>query len=197
MFIQIIQGKCTKQEECRAMGERWVSELGPGATGWLGGTYGFTDDDQFLGIVRFESRQAADENAARPEQGAWWAEMEKMFDGPVTFHDCDDVTLMMGGGSDDAGFVQVLQGKVDDAATLKTMATQTDELHKMRPEILGGTLCIEADGTFTETIAFTDESSARTGEKTEMPADVRQALESAMHDVSYYDLHHPWFASKG
>ena len=57
MFIQIIQGKCTKQDECRAMGDRWVSEIAPGAIGWLGGTYGFTDDDMFLGIVRFESKQ--------------------------------------------------------------------------------------------------------------------------------------------
>src|SRR4051794_24640674 len=179
------------------MGDRWVSEMAPGAPGWLGGTYGFTDDDQFLGIVRVESREAAAENASRPEQGAWWAEMEKLFDGPVTFHDCDDVTMMMGGGSDSAGFVQVMQGKVDDAATLKAMATDTDELHKMRPEIIGGTLCIEADGTFTETIAFTDEDSARKGEQTEMPDDVRRAMESAMHDVSFYDLHHPWFASKG
>jgi hypothetical protein len=103
---------------------------------------------------------------------------------------------MMGGGADTAGFVQVMQGKVDDAATLKAMATNTDELHKMRPEIIGGTLCIEADGTFTETIAFTDEESARKGEQTEMPDDVRRSMESAMHDVSFYDLHHPWFASK-
>jgi hypothetical protein len=196
VFIQIIQGKCTRQDECRAMADRWVSDLAPGAVGWIGGTYGFTDDDEFLGIVRFESKQAAEQNAARPEQGAWWMAMEKLFDGPVTFHDCEDVTLMMDGGSDSAGFVQVMQGKVADASALRAMATETDELHKMRPDIIGGTLCIEADGTFTETIAFTDEASARKGEQQEMPDDVRQMLESAMSDVSYYDLHHPWFASK-
>ena len=31
----------------------------------------------------------------------------------------------------------------------------------MRPDILGATLAIEADGTYTETVAFTDEASAR------------------------------------
>ena len=116
MFIQIIQGRCTRQDECRELGDRWQRDIAPGAEGWLGGTYGFTDDDQFLAVVRFESRAAADANAARPEQGAWWAEMERCFDGPVEFHDCEDVTLMMDGGSDDAGFVQVIRGKVDDAA---------------------------------------------------------------------------------
>ena len=197
MFIQIIQGKCTtRQDECREMGERWRRELAPGADGWLGGTYGFTDDGQFMAIVRFESREAAAANSARPEQAAWWREMEPLFDGPVEFHDCDDVTLMMDGGSDDAGFVQVIRGKVDDAATLKKMMTDTEQLHEMRPDIIGGTLAIEEDGTFIETIAFTDEESARRGEQQEMPEDVRQAMESAMHEVSYVDLHHPWFASK-
>ncbi len=196
MFIQIIQGKCTRQDECREMGERWRRELGPGAEGWLGGTYGFTDDDQFMAIVRFDSRESAAKNSQRPEQGAWWREMEALFDGPVEFHDCEDVTLMLDGGSDDAGFVQVIRGKVDDAATLKKMMTDTEQLHEMRPDIIGGTLAIEDDGTFIETIAFTDEESARRGEQIQMPEDVRRAMESAMHDVTYADLHHPWFASR-
>ena len=196
MFIQIIQGKCTRQDECREMGERWRRELGPGAEGWLGGTYGFTDDDQFMAIVRFDSRESASRNSQRPEQGAWWREMEALFEGPVEFHDCDDVTLMLDGGSDDAGFVQVIRGKVDDPTTMKKMMTDTEQLHEMRPEIIGGTLAIEEDGTFIETIAFTDEDSARRGEQTAMPEDVRRAMESAMHDVSYADLHHPWFASR-
>ena len=195
MYIQIIQGKCTRQQECRDMGERWLRDLAPGADGWLGGTYGFTDDDQFMAIVRFESRDAAAANAARPEQGRWWADMEALLDGPAEFHDCDDVTLMMDGGSDDAGFVQVIRGKVEDASVLKSMMADTSALHEMRPEILGGTLAIEADGTFTETVAFADEESARRGEQLAMPDDVRQAMESAIRDVSYVDLHHPWFAS--
>ena len=196
MFIQIIEGKCTRQDECRDMMERWQRDLGPGSTGWLGGTYGFTDDDRFIGIVRFESKAAASENSDRPEQGAWWAEMEKLFEGPVEFHDCEDVTQMMDGGSDDAGFVQVIRGKVDDADRLKAMMADTAQLRYMRPDIIGGTLAIGADGSFTQTIAFTDEESARKGEKQEMPQDVSEAMESVMHDVSYVDLHHPWFASK-
>lgn len=178
------------------MGDRWLRDVAPGADGWLGGTYGFTDDDQFLAIVRFESRAAAEANSTRPEQTAWWADMEQLFEGPVEFHDCEDVTLMMGGGSDEAGFVQVIRGKVDDVDTLKAMVTDTEQLHQMRPEILGGTLAIESDGTFVETVAFSDEESARRGEQTQMPAEVQQAFESAMHDVQFIDLHHPWFASK-
>jgi hypothetical protein len=197
MFIQIIQGRCTRQDELRALAESWRTEVGDAAdTGFLGGTYGFTDDDMFVGVVRFESREKAMANSQRPEQGEWARRMEALMDGPVEYHDCDDVTLMMGGGSDDAGFVQVIRGKVDDPQRLKAMLTQdTEQLHQQRPDILGGTLAIEPDGTFTETIAFTDEASAREGEKKEMPAEVRETMESAMHDVQFLDLHHPWFQS--
>ena len=196
MFIQIIQGRCTDEDRLRQLGDTWIEELAPGAPGWLGGTYGTTDDGQFIGVVRFESREAAMANSARPEQGAWWSEMEKCFDGPVQFHDTDDVVLMLDGGSDDAGFVQVIQGKVDDPQKLKAMMTNTEALHEMRPDILGATLAIDADGTFTETVAFTDEASARRGEQQPMPDDVQELWETAVHDMSYADLHHPWFASR-
>jgi hypothetical protein len=195
VFIQVIQGKCTRHDELRAMAERWRADLAGGAEGWLGGTYGFTDDDEFLGIVRFESREAAMANSRRPEQGAWAKEMMGLMDGPVEFHDCDDVMMFLDGGADDAGFVQIIQGKVDDPSRIKAMLADTTMLHEMRPDIIGGTLAIEPDGSFTETIAFRDEESARAGEKTEPPAEVRSELESMMEGARFYDLHHPWFES--
>ena len=195
MFIQVIQGKCTRHDELRAMAEGWRAGLAGGAEGWLGGTYGFTDDNEFLGIVRFESRDAAMANSRRPEQGAWAKEMMALMDGPVEFHDCDDVMLFMDGGSDDAGFVQIIRGKVEDPGRIKAMLADTSMLHEMRPDIIGGTLAIEPDGSFTETIAFRDEESARAGEKTEPPAEVRSELESMMAGARFYDLHHPWFES--
>jgi len=199
VFIQIIQGKCSRPEELQALAERWRNELAPGATGWLGGTYGFTDDDMFVGVVRFESREAAMANSERPEQGEWAGQMMALMDGPVEFHDCDDVTLMFDGGSDRAGFVQVIRGKVTEPERLKALMSDTDMLHEARPDILGATLAIEADGTFTETIAFTSEAEARAGEKKEMPgmpAEVRDTMEMAMKDATFYDLHHPWFESR-
>jgi hypothetical protein len=198
VFIQIIQGRCTKQDELRAMADQWVRDVAPNAVGWLGGTYGFTDDDMFVGVVRFDSKEAAAENSRRPEQGQWWGKMEPLFDGPVEFHDCEDVSLMMDGGSDTAGFVQIIRGRVRDMSKLKGMMgpQQVQMLHEMRPELLGGTLAIEPDGMFTETIAFTDENSARQAEKLEMPAEVASDMEMAMTEVTYMDLHHPWFATR-
>lgn len=195
MFIQIIQGKCTKQDELHELADSWRTELGPSAKGWLGGTYGFTDDDMFVGVVRFDSRESAMANSERPEQSAWAERFAACMDGPISYSDCDDVTLMMDGGSDDAGFVQVIRGKLDDPSAVKAMFADTTTLHAMRPEILGATLAIEDDGTFTETVAFTDEAAARAGEKLEPPAEVKAMLESMMANATFLDLHHPWFES--
>ena len=117
-------------------------------------------------------------NSARPETGAFAEKMSALMDGPVEFHDCDDVTTLLDGGSDDAGFVQVISGRTDDPERAKGMATDTGDLRAMRPEILGGTLALEPDGTFFQTIYFTDEDSARKGEAIEPPAEVREVLES-------------------
>jgi len=204
MFIQVVQGTCTRQDELRALGEAWRTEVSPGAVGWLGGTYGFTDDNIFIAVVRFESREAAMANSKRPEQSAWAERMTALMDGPVEFHDCDDVTTFLGGGSDDAGFVQVIRGKVEDPEPMKAMLADTTMLHEMRPEILGGTIAFEPDGTFTETVAFTDEASARKGEQRQPPADVQQAMAKVMEqmtqvmrDAVFYDLRSPWFHSPG
>lgn len=199
MFIQIIQGRCSRQHELRDLADTWTRDLAPGAPGWLGGTYGFTDDDQFVGVVRFESREAATANSQRPEQAAWAERMMALMDGPVEFHDCDDVTLMMDGGSDDAGFVQVIRGQVSEPDRLKALMTDTETLHDARPDILGATLAFEPDGTFTETVAFTTEEAARAGEgqeMLEMPAEVRATLDDAMAGATFYDLHRPWFSSR-
>lgn len=196
MFIQIIQGKCTRPDELRSLLQTWHRDLSAGATGWLGATYGFADDDMFLGVVRFESREAAAANSERPEQGEWAKKLLAVMDGPVEFHDCADVSLMLDGGSDSAGFVQVIRGRVADPSGLKSLLADADMLHEVRPEIIGATLGLEEDGTFTETVAFTDEASARDGERRmypEMPEDRRQALESAMAGASYWDIHEPWF----
>jgi hypothetical protein len=196
VFIQVVQGRCTRPDEVHQLLDEWRRDLAPGATGWIGGTYGFTDDDEMIAVVRFESREAAAANSARPEQGAWAERLTALMDGPLEFHDCDDVTLMMDGGSDSAGFVQIIRGKVDDPSRLKAMMADTDMLHEARPEILGATLAIEDDGTFTETVAFTSEAEAREGEKIEPPAEVRRELEHAMQGARFYDLHHPWFQSR-
>src|SRR5205085_9709284 len=108
---------------------------------------------------RFDSEESARANSARPEQGRWWSEMERHFTGPVTFHDCGDVTLLLGGGSDDAGFVQIIQGKAKDITRLHSIVEQSESmLPRYRPDVMGATIAIDKDGYFTETVAFRSEA---------------------------------------
>jgi hypothetical protein len=199
MFIQVIQGRVRDEERLRAGMDRWLEELAPDANGWIGGTYGITDDGMFVAIVRFESMEAARSNSQRPEQDAWWREMSECFEGDVTFHDCTDVMMFLGGGSDDAGFVQVIQGKVKDRDRMHSLIEQTDSiLGTERPEIIGGTIAIDDDGMMTETVAFTNEPEAREGEQRELSDMARRLMDeerALVEDIHYLDLHEPWFAS--
>ncbi|MGA8981027.1 MAG: hypothetical protein WB473_18110 [Pedococcus sp.] len=201
MFIQIIQGRCRDAEQVHRLTDEWRETMGRSAEGWLGGTYGITDDGEFVAVVRFESREAAARNSRRPEQGEWFERMAACFDGDVTFHDCDDAVMFLDGGSDDAGFVQVMQGRVSDPAKFRSFMEQPmDMLHEQRPEIIGGTIAMEPDGWFTETVSFRSEAEARAGEGKELPQEARREWEeqmSAMTDLRYLDLHAPWFASAG
>lgn len=195
MFIQVIQGRVADEPGLRLCLDRWNEELAPGATGYLGSTSGTCSDGTFICLARFESREAAARNSARPEQGAWWAETERCFDGPVTFMDCAEVTEWMGGGSDEAGFVQVMEGHTGDAHRMVDLMEQVgDRVHDLRPEIIGGTLCSDGKDGYVEAVYFTSESEARLHENMEIPDDLRSLFEEEtelMGEVSYFDMREP------
>jgi hypothetical protein len=201
MYLQIIQGRVGDPKAARAAMDRWQQDLAPGAAGWLGGTYGITDDGVLIAVVRFDSATAALRNSERPEHAAWWSEMAGHFNGEITVHDCDDVTLLLAGGSDQAGFVQIIQGRVRDRERARSLARQASQLvPRFRPDILGATIAIDGDGFLTETVAFTSEAAVRAAQKLTMPADVSRLAEqelALLDDVTYLDLHQPWFASHG
>jgi hypothetical protein len=194
MFVQVISGKVTDLDAFERLGERWQQELKPGAVGYLGVTEGATDDGRFFVMARFESPEAAATNSARPEQGEWFAEMEKVVD-DVTFHDCSRVETLFGGGKDTAGFVQVMRGQVKDAAKADAMFARAADAEKVlgavRPDVIGEVIAIHDDGGYTDVVYFTSEADARSAEQREMPADAQammQEFESALEVSEYFDL---------
>ena len=84
MFVQVMEGKVSDFEAMRRRGEIWEQELRPGAVGFLGTTGGVTESGDSFVFARFDSEEAAHANSSRPEQGEWWAETERCYDGPVT-----------------------------------------------------------------------------------------------------------------
>jgi hypothetical protein len=199
MFIQVIQGQVIDADELRRAMDRWIAELAPGATGWVGSTAGVAEDGRFIASARFESEEAARANSDRPEQGMWWSQTEKSLS-DVVFHDCSDVTLINGGGSDRAGFVQVMQTTDSDVPTLKAMNEQMgDSVTQMRPDVLGMTICVHEDGKGTTSLVyFTSEAEAREGEQKAPPPEAAAQMEEmgkAMGEVTYLDLRDPWLFS--
>jgi hypothetical protein len=195
MFIQVVTGKVKDVDAFERLGERWEADVKPGATGYLGVTEGTTDDGRFVVLARFESAEAAAKNSERPEQGAWFTEMEKVVD-DVTFHNCSRVETLMGGGKDDAGFVQVMQGHITDKAKADAMFARSAEAEKVlggaRPDVLGEVVAIHDDGDgYTDAVYFSSEAEARTNEKKEMPAEAQammQEFESVMAVDEFLDL---------
>src|SRR5471032_1036807 len=137
MFVQIIQGTVVDADALQRSVARWRTEIKPGAHGYLGATGGVTPDGRGITMVRFETEADAQANSDRAEQGAWWNEASKAFDDDVTFHNSNEVQSILGGGTNSAGFVQVLQGRTKDRAAMRETAVAIqDELHALRPDIL-------------------------------------------------------------
>ena len=196
MFIQIIQGTVIDADALQRSVARWRTELKPGAHGYLGSTGGVTADGRGITMVRFESEADAQANSDRAEQGAWWNEASKAFGDDVTFHNCTEVESLFGGGNNSAGFVQVLQGRTNDQAQMRaTGRAIQDELHALRPEILGVVVAFHGDGGFTQAIYFSSEDAARAGEKamgndSELSQRLRATIEG---DLTFFDLKQPDF----
>ena len=193
MFIQVITGDVADAAGLESAFDRWQSEVRPGATGFLGSTLGVTADGRFVALARFESAEAARANSDRPEQSAWWSEAEKCFAGPVTFHDCTEVDTFRGGGSDEAGFVQVMQGRAD-RDRLQALDERVEAvLPDLRPDLLGSVRAWDGD-QYTEAAYFTSEAEARAGEAKPPPdelADAMREWQDVMGPITYYDLPRP------
>jgi hypothetical protein len=196
MFVQIIQGKTSKPEELRAAVDRWMQDLAPGATGWLGSTGGVTEDGRFIAVVRFESEEEARRNSERPEQDQWWAETEKLFDGAVTFRDSSDVTVDLQGDPDRAGFVQIMQGRSSDPDRAKQlMAQDEDKWAALRPDMVGSVAIGHDGGAYTMVMYFTSEADAREGERKEVPPELRANMDEmnklSVGETEFFDLKQP------
>lgn len=197
MFIQVITGGVLDDEGLSRQLDRWEKELRPDAEGFLGGTSGTTDDGRFIAIARFESEEAAQRNSERPEQGEWWAETAKMLT-DVQFRNSVDVITMRGGGSNNAGFVQVMRGRVTDPSKMDDLRSRMGEFEAAmashRPDVLGDVTAVHADGSFTDAIYFTSEAEARENEAKELPEEMKAIFQewmTAMTIEEYLDLKRP------
>lgn len=202
MFVQVIQGKAKDAAGLRKQWEKWDQELKPAAKGFLGSTAGVTADGEFIVVARFENEEEARGNSDSAEQSAWWEETSQYLESPM-FHDCTLVDLMNDGGSDNAGFVQVIQGKVTDVDKARALDRGTEsQMSEMRPDVIGGIVAWHPEnGRFTNAIYFTSEAEARAKEKESSSSPEFEKFMSEWQAISdgepkYLDITEPWYSSK-
>jgi hypothetical protein len=194
MLIQVIAGKVKDADLLRRQDERWHQEIEAGAAGYLGYTGGITPDGRSISLVRFSSAESAQANSDRPEQAAWWAETAQAYDGEPTFADCREVDTMFGGGSNDAGFVQVVQGRAKDQDTMRSkLAEMEATLKERRPDILGMIIAWHGDGGgVTQAVYFRSEEETRLQEKATEQDELRQEYTDMFEGpMVFFDLPEP------
>ena len=194
MFVQIIEGQTRDPEGIKRQVERWQAEVSPGAAGFLGSTSGVTADGRAIAVVRFDSEAAARANSERPEQSAWWADMSKYYDGEVTFTESSDVQEFLGGGSNDAGFVQVMKSLGVDRKRMASLDAEFDKLAGLRPDLIGSVRVWTGPDSCVEVNYFTSEAEARAGEQKDVPAEVQAMMAEfgdLMKNTEFLDLSDP------
>jgi uncharacterized membrane protein YccC len=199
MFIQVIQGRATNPPGIRRDLGRWQRQLAADADGWLGSTTGITDDGWSITVTRFASEEQARRNSDRPEQQEWWRDASQHLAG-VALHDAPKVHIYRDGGSDQAGFVQVIQGHTDDMERMVSLGRDQELQAGESPHVLGMTLAEHADrpGDFTQTVYFTSEQDARRLEQepsAETGEPARTQLRDLMTNLRYFNLREPQMLS--
>lgn len=190
MFVQVFQGKVRDADLLARQYDRWRTEIKPKTTGYLGSTTGVTAHGDGITIARFKSEETARADSDLPAQGTWWEETSQAFDGEVTFHDCREVDLLFDGGSNDAGFVQVMQGRAKDPQQMREREKEIEpELRQLRPDLIGGITAWHGDGSFTQVAYFTSEQEARKNEQAMANSPIYDQFMSQIDGApTFYDL---------
>jgi hypothetical protein len=117
----------------------------------------------------------------------------------VEFKDSVEVVTMGRGGSDDAGFVQVMRGRILDRAKMDQIRSQMAEMDNVlsahRPDVIGSVIAVHGDDTYTDCVYFTSQAEARANENKELPAEAQAMFGdfmSAFEVTDYLDLADPW-----
>jgi hypothetical protein len=158
---------------------------------------GKTSNPQALdAVVRFESEEDARRNSDRSEQDQWWSETSKLFDGEATFRDSTEVSVDVQGDPDQAGFVQIMQGRSNDPERARQLMDQdADKWSAFRPDVVGSVTIGHEGGAYTMVMYFSSEAEAREGERKEPPPELRAQMEEmnklSVGETEFFDLKRP------
>lgn len=188
MYLRVAQGAVRDRQRLRTGLDRMVAALTGQGHGWLGTTAGTTDDGTAVVVTRWEDEVAP----AADERTPWWDTVVGAFDQQPAVHRYRVVLEQLRGNPHDAGFVQVLQGRILDVdRTEHLLEDVSGWQQRARPDLIGGVLGLHLDGGFTQVAYFTSEVEARAGERTAWPHQLEE-LDPLVQHSHYLDLREPW-----
>jgi hypothetical protein len=197
MFVQVIEGNVRDADLFRQAGERWNTEVRPTATGFLGSMAGVDDDNHFVVMARFEDEASARASSDSPEQTAWYEGFTSCLDGEPTFKESSDVDILFDGASGDAHFVQVMEGKANDRQKAEAMESpeMLEQLHEVRPDLLGGVRVWLPGDEFVDAAFFTSEEEARENEKKMEFQEGGEQFADAFGEMTFMNIKEPMLTS--
>ena len=106
------------------------------------------------------------------------------------------MTVDVQGDPDQAGFVQVMQGRSSDPERARQLMDQdADKWNAFRPDMLGSVSVGHEDGGYTMVMYFTSEAEAREGERKELPPELQAQMEEmgklTVGETEFFDLKQP------
>ena len=193
MFVQVIEGRTADEAALRELVQRWERDVMPDATGFLGTTAGVASDGTAIAFVRFVDEAAARWNEGRPEHAAWWQELVEVLGGRPAVTESADVALLLAGGSDDAGFVQIVRAAAPDRDQIDALMTpdRVAAVQRSRPDLIGSLRVWLDDGSFIEAAYFTNEHAARDAEHSDDYENAEALFAAAYGPMSFVDLPAP------
>lgn len=190
MFVQVITGRVADPGALARQWEVWEDTLRPAAPGFLGGVTGTTSDGRAVLLARFDDGASARANAGRPEQGAWWEETSKAFEGDVRFDESDDVAVVHGRPTPAARFVQLMRARCSDRSAFEQVERELGSAFAAhRPDLLCGLRLWPSDDLVVAVDWFSSLADARAGEQKEPPAELAEGFGRWMSLLS----EHEWF----
>jgi hypothetical protein len=199
MFVQFLHGRVADEAGARKEISVWQEQLAADATGWLGSTAGVTLDHRFVLLHRFESEEAARRSAERPGQVGWRQRLEAYMVGQLGTRSYPAARVLKDGDGDQAGFVQLMLGRVTDRARLAALETDVARMLRDRsPQVLCAIVLDGGDDrSFAQLSYATSEQDVLAAERT-MSVETAVLLgmvRSYMEGLEFLDLRDPWLLS--
>jgi hypothetical protein len=135
-----------------------------------------TEDGHFIALARFGPKRRPDATATAPNRTS--SGPRPPICSPERPPSKTATTSPSTGDPDDAGFVQVIQGRGSDPDRARELMGQdSSEWAAFRPDILGSLAVGHEGGAYTMAVYLTSEAAAREGERKEPPPELQAQME--------------------